>query len=676
MTPCRSAATRSSSTARAAPGSRRAPVRACSRSTSCCSSTSQMKKMMKQIAGGKMPAMAARPACNERRSRGRRARSRRKEVTQHAVKIRLTRFGSKKNPIYRVVVADSRLARATGSASRRSAATSRSPSRRVDRDRRRARARTGSRRAPQPVRARQEAPQDRRASERPRPRRALRYRPRPRRRAGRRSSVSEEDAEGRRRARVRVAEDDRGKVIGRRWPHRARPAHGRPRRPQARRERVTLEIDGVTRGAIAARAACASALVGRAHGLDGAFRVAGRAAGATSPPAPRCCVDGRSARCSRAPATHSARSCALEGVDAREDAAAVLGGRARAAGRATLPEPEEDAFWFRFDLVGCEVCRRARARRGRRGVRTAPRHDVLVLTTEDGREHRCRSARAVPGVDERGAHASRWLGVRRAARRVARRLRCSRSTSSRSSRLVLVALRGAARPARAQRAAVAALPHLRDYSPLPHRRSTTRRSAAGRGCCMRVDARGGRDRGRLRRRRSRACARSGASSCSTPAGAGSTTPTRASSPAGADLVLLCGRYEGFDQRVHDARRDGGARRSARSCSAAASRRRWPSSTPSARCLEGALGDDRVQRGGVVLAGARGRARVPALHAAAELRGWDVPEVLLSGDHGARRRAGAASRPIGAPRRRRGREADAASDASMRGQRTSDTERCA
>ena len=60
----------------------------------------QMEKMMKQLGKGKMPS-AARDARAG-------ARSRFKKKERDGVRMRLTRVGSKKNPIYRVVVADSR----------------------------------------------------------------------------------------------------------------------------------------------------------------------------------------------------------------------------------------------------------------------------------------------------------------------------------------------------------------------------------------------------------------------------------------------------------------------------------------------------------------------------------------------------------------------------------------
>ena len=74
----------------------------------------QMKKMMKQMAGGKMPRV---PTLPPGAAQG--------KVGTHVVKMRLARFGSKKNPIYRIVVADVTARRATVARSSRSGATNR-----------------------------------------------------------------------------------------------------------------------------------------------------------------------------------------------------------------------------------------------------------------------------------------------------------------------------------------------------------------------------------------------------------------------------------------------------------------------------------------------------------------------------------------------------------------------
>ena len=78
----------------------------------------QMEKMMKQMGRGKMPALptqqAPAPLSAGRKSGVKRKKKRqagRKRRNRMAVKLRLTRVGSKKNPIYRVVAADSRAPR-------------------------------------------------------------------------------------------------------------------------------------------------------------------------------------------------------------------------------------------------------------------------------------------------------------------------------------------------------------------------------------------------------------------------------------------------------------------------------------------------------------------------------------------------------------------------------------
>ena len=78
------------------------------------SARKQMEKMMKQMGKGKMPTL---PGQLDARQDG---------EEDMAVRMRLTRVGSKKNPIYRVVVADSRSPR-DGRSSRSSGATTRRP---------------------------------------------------------------------------------------------------------------------------------------------------------------------------------------------------------------------------------------------------------------------------------------------------------------------------------------------------------------------------------------------------------------------------------------------------------------------------------------------------------------------------------------------------------------------
>ena len=66
----------------------------------------QMAKMMKQMGKGKMPTLP--PGVRRPEALAFPLHQRERHRQHMAVKIRLTRVGSKKNPIYRVVVADSR----------------------------------------------------------------------------------------------------------------------------------------------------------------------------------------------------------------------------------------------------------------------------------------------------------------------------------------------------------------------------------------------------------------------------------------------------------------------------------------------------------------------------------------------------------------------------------------
>ena len=80
----------------------------------------QMAKMMKAMGSGKMPALPGRlqarlpgppsgkPRPSATRKSEKQAKRRKRRGNRMAVKLRLTRVGSKKNPIYRIVAADSR----------------------------------------------------------------------------------------------------------------------------------------------------------------------------------------------------------------------------------------------------------------------------------------------------------------------------------------------------------------------------------------------------------------------------------------------------------------------------------------------------------------------------------------------------------------------------------------
>ncbi len=142
-------------------------------------------------------------------------------------------------------------------------------------------------------------------------------------------------------------------------------------------------------------------LIGRAHGLAGAFRVVGAAEWYTFAPGATLLLDGKERAVLSVAGTAQSPILELEGITTREAAYAVLGHQLELRA-SDAPSPEDDAFWVR-DLVGM------RARCGGRelgevvDVLERPANDVLVLRLADGREHLVPFTReAVPGVDVAG----------------------------------------------------------------------------------------------------------------------------------------------------------------------------------------------------------------------------------------------------------------------------------
>lgn len=102
---------------------------------------------------------------------------------------------------------------------------------------------------------------------------------------------------------------------------------------------------------------------------------------------------------------------------------------------------------------------------------------------------------------------------------------------------------------------------------------------------------------------------------------------------GGDLVLLCGRYEGFDYRVHEHLANdeiclgpfvlAGGETAAMTVIDALARK-----------VPGALGNEASLHAESFSEGLQGDVEYPHYTRPAEFRGWEVPDVLRSGDHGA------------------------------------------
>ena len=97
------------------------------------------------------------------------------------------------------------------------------------------------------------------------------------------------------------------------------------------------------------------------------------------------------------------------------------------------------------------------------------------------------------------------------------------------------------------------------------------------------------------------------------------------------MALLCGRYEGFDERVHEHLADDEVS-IGRYVLAGGELPAMVVADVVMRKLPGALGACRQRRGGVVQPGLEGMPEYPHYTRPPAYRGWDVPEVLLSGDH--------------------------------------------
>ena len=331
-----------------------------------------------------------------------------------AVRLRLTRVGGKKDPIWRVVAADQRSPR-DGRVIETSATTTRRPSRRRSCSTRSACA-TGSPRAPSRPRRSASccAPGHRGLSSRLSMKELLEYLARQLVDEPDEVAVEQfEEDDGTRRARAgrgrgRLRQGDRP---GR--PHRQRAAHRRQGRggqgeaPRARRHRRLSRCR---------RPGCRAGRVGRPHGLDGSFYVT-RPRAALLAPGAALRVGDRAREIVRRAGTDDRPIVRL-------DAASTRARRPRrcAAGtcscRADAPPLDEDEWWRRGSRGLRGARRRARGRRrradaraalvrGARGRSATARGDLLVPLVRD----------AIRSVDiERAADRGR-PGVPRGGRR-------------------------------------------------------------------------------------------------------------------------------------------------------------------------------------------------------------------------------------------------------------------
>ena len=172
----------------------------------------------------------------------------------------------------------------------------------------------------------------------------------------------------------------------------------------------------------------------------------------------------------------------------------------------------------------------------------------------------------------------------------------------------------------------------RDYTPLKHGQVDDTPAGGGAGMVLRVDA---------------VCAALEAVYSIDGAGVRDRQPVFLLSPRGrrlgdslltelsglTDFTLLCGRYEGFDQRIADHLATGeisigdyvvsGGELPAMVLVDALARR-----------IPGALGSDESAVYESFAAGLEGRLEYPQYTRPADFRGWKIPEVLLSGNHAA------------------------------------------
>ncbi len=115
----------------------------------------------------------------------------------------------------------------------------------------------------------------------------------------------------------------------------------------------------------------------------------------------------------------------------------------------------------------------------------------------------------------------------------------------------------------------------------------------------------------------------------TPRGAPLTQARVRDLAAGEGAIILCGRFEGFDERIFEARADRAGHRSATMCCRAANSARWSMLDACVRLLPGVMG---AASSGEEESFETGLLEYPHYTRPVTWEGRTIPEVLRSGDH--------------------------------------------
>ncbi len=363
--------------------------------------------------------------------------------------------------------------------------------------------------------------------------------------------------------------------------------------------------------------------MGRPHGTEGAFAVREPTSRLELLDAGRSVLRRRVRDEGRLAQGHarSGRSLKLEGIDGRTAAEALRGQEIQVSRDEVGPLP--DGEYLVDDLVGCEVVDGERPIGTVQEVLLLPAADVLEIAREEG------GPLLIPLV----ADAVRSVDV---ARRANRREHCLRERRCRLTSSRCFRSGSAGSNPSATSATRCGLGHdlrffnYRDTTPLPNGQVDDNPYGGGAGMLIRVDvvdaalqAVYGPDTGAMLEARRVAVL--------TPAGRQLDDGVAEELASLEHLTLLCGRYEGMDERVrehlsNDALSVGPYVLSGGELAA------MVVADSVLRKLPGALGDEQSPVEESFSEALEGGVEYPHYTRPADYRGWEVPEVLLSGHH--------------------------------------------